>query len=76
MASSSLTVDGKAAKIYGPYTATSGVNYSGVFGTLSAGSHNYTITATDKLGNASQYTGSFNVAANTGPTISSVVVVP
>jgi hypothetical protein len=60
------------SKIYGPYAASSGVNYAGVFGTtLLAGSYNYTITATDKLGNTSQYTGSFNV---TGPTISGVVV--
>ena len=75
MASSSLTVDGTAAKVYGPYTAASGVNYAGVFGTLSTGTHNYTITAIDKLGNSSQYTGTFDVAANPGPTIGSVVVV-
>ena len=73
MKSSSLTVDGKpASQIHGPYTAASGVNFSGVFGTLSAGTHNYVITATDKLGNSSQYTGTFNA---TGPIIGDVVVV-
>jgi hypothetical protein len=64
VASSSLTVDGTAAKIYGPYTAASGVNYSGVFGTLSAGIHNYTITATDRSGNVSTSNGSFTVSAS------------
>ena len=71
--SASLTVDGEpASKINGPYTAAAGVNFSGIFGTLSVGTYNYIITATDKLGNSSQYTGTFNV---TGPTIGSVVVV-
>ena len=75
--SSSLTVDGTTvSKVYGPYAAASGVNFSGVFGTMSAGSHSYTITATDKLGNLSQYTGTFNVAAaaSSGPMIGQVVV--
>ena len=40
---------------YGPYADTSGVNYAGVFGALSAGNHNYTTRATDTLGNLSQY---------------------
>ena len=74
VASSSLTVNGTAAKVYGPYAASSGVNYSGVFGTLPAGNYNYTIKTTDKLGNSSQHTGSFTVAANPGPAISGVVV--
>ena len=63
MASSTLTLNGKAAKVSGPYAASSGVNYSGVFGTLPAGNYNYTIKATDKLGNSAQYTGSFSVPA-------------
>jgi hypothetical protein len=37
------------------------VNYVGMFGTLLAGSHNYTITATDTLDNSSQYSGKFTV---------------
>jgi hypothetical protein len=73
VASASLVVDGKSmSQVRGPYTAAAGVNFSGVFGTLSVGTHNYTITVTDKLGNPSQYTGTFNV---TGPAIGSVVVV-
>jgi hypothetical protein len=75
VASSSLTVDGKAATVNGPYTAASGVNFSGAFGSLAAGTHNYTITAVDKLGNSSQYTGTFSVVSNPGPTIGGVVVV-
>ena len=59
--------------IYGPYAAPSGVNYAGVFGTLPAGSsHTYLITATDKLGNSSQLSGSFTVPASAGPLISHV----
>ena len=72
-----LTVDGIAvSKIYGPYVAASGVDFSGIFGTLAAGSHNYVITATDMLGNSSQYSGTFTVAPNPGPAIRNVVVVP
>ena len=66
MASSRLTIDGTAAKVYGPYAAASGVNFSGVFGTLPAGSHNYSITATDKAGNVSTYSGSFTLTASSG----------
>ena len=64
VASSSLQIDGAdVSNIYGPYVAASGVNFSGVFGTLLSGSHTYTITATDNLGNQSQSTGTFNVPA-------------
>jgi hypothetical protein len=73
---SSLKIDGvNVSQIYGPYPASSGVNYAGVFDTLSVGSHTYVITATDKLGYSSQSTVTFHVAANAGPTIGSVVVV-
>ena len=73
---SSLSVDGTpVAKISGPFTAASGgVNFSGKFGTLPVGLHNFTITATDISGNSSQFKGTFNVLT-AGPTISSVVVV-
>jgi hypothetical protein len=77
VASCSLKIDGKnVKKVYGPYAASSGVNYSGVFGSLSAGRHTYVIAATDKKGHASSLTGSFNVVAatNVGPAISGVVV--
>ena len=64
VASASLMVDGKiVSQVNGPYAAASGVNFSGVFGTLSAGNHNYAVTATDKAGNSSTSAGTFNVAA-------------
>ncbi|MCE5268079.1 MAG: hypothetical protein LLG00_09360, partial [Planctomycetaceae bacterium] len=72
---SSITIDGTVvSKIYGPMGATSGVNFAAVFGKLATGSHSFTITATDKLGNSSTYDGSFIVAANAGPTIGNVAV--
>ena len=68
---SNLTIDGSAVtNISGPYTAPPGVNYSGVYGTLSAGSHSYLITASDGDGNTTQYSGTFVV----GPVISQVAV--
>ena len=77
-----LTIDGASvSKVYGPYAAASGVNFSGQFGTLAAGNHTYVITATDKLGNASTSSGQFTVAGtagagttNSGPTIGGVYV--
>ena len=63
VAGSSLTVDGaNVTKIYGPFTASSGVNFGTDYGVLTAGTHNYVITATDKAGHASTYNGSFVVA--------------
>jgi hypothetical protein len=57
-----LTVDGlSVTQIGGPYAAGSGFNFSGTFGTLGTGNHTYVITATDKLGNSSTSSGSFNV---------------
>ena len=50
-AGSAITIDGKSVGVSGPYTASSGVNYSALLGSLAAGNHSYTITATDKLGN-------------------------
>lgn len=64
VASASLTIDGvTVSQVYGPYAAASGVNFLGVFGTLSAGSHDYVVTATDRLAKSSQYTGTLTVAA-------------
>ncbi len=78
IASVALTIDGNpAAKIYGPYAAASGFNYSGVMGTQPAGTHTYVITATDKLGNVSTYNGNFTLATalvGPGPVISGVAV--
>ena len=52
-----MTIDGVARKILGPYKASSGYNYEGVFSGLAAGSHTYIIRAVDTAGNASQYSG-------------------
>jgi hypothetical protein len=74
--SSTLTVDGVAvSRINGPYRASAGVNFSGIFGALSLGTHSYSITATDNLGNSSKKTGTFEAVAIVGPTIGGVVVV-
>ena len=74
--STRLTVDGAAvSKIYGPYSASVGVNYSSIYGNLSVGTHTYAITATDGAGNSSQYTGTFDVATSEAPIIGNVVVV-
>jgi len=74
VASSGLTIDGATVTdIFGPWTAPSGVNYEGMLGTLSSGSHTYVITATSAAGQSSQFTGWFVMGAST-PTISSVVL--
>ena len=74
-----LTVDGASvSKVYGPYTAASGVNFSGQFGTLAAGNHTYVITATDKLGNSSTYQRPVHRGRHNqpGPVIGGVYVLP
>jgi hypothetical protein len=65
-----LTVDGAAVSgISGPYAAAaSSKNYSWSFASLAAGTHSYTITATDKLGNVSTYNGSFTTTASSSST--------
>jgi hypothetical protein len=67
VAGAQLSLDGQSLgqnAVYGPYAAASGVNYAGVFGALAAGStHNYVITATDTLGNATTKSGRFTVPA-------------
>ena len=75
VASSTVAIDGKTpSSIGGPYAASSGVNYSAPLGSLTAGSHSYTITATDRAGNVSTSTNSFVLANPTGPVISQVVI--
>ena len=70
--SSSVTIDGNAAtKLYGPFTAASGVNYAAVYGTLAVGPHTFVITATDSNGATSQDTGTFTLV---GPAISRVAI--
>ena len=64
VAGAQLAIDGRTlaqGAIYGPYAASSGVNFAGVFGTLSAGTHSYLITATDDAGRTSQQSGQFTV---------------
>jgi hypothetical protein len=76
VARSALAIDGTAvSQVYGPWVATSGVNYSGALGTLAAGSHNYVITAIDCTGSIATSTGTFEVSAQSGPAISDVSVV-
>lgn len=68
---SSITIDSQAvSKVQGPFVSPPGVSYSATFGTLSSGTHNYTITAIDGAGNTSTLSGTFSV----GPVISNVVV--
>ena len=77
VASSTLKIDGATiSNIGGPYVAASGVNFSASYGSLAAGNHSYTITATDKAGYASTANGVFTLTGSpgTGPTISGVVV--
>jgi large repetitive protein len=67
VASSTLQIDGVAvANVLGPFNAASGVNFSGRLGSLSAGSHSYRITATDKLGHQSAVLANFNLTAAAG----------
>ena len=78
VAGASITVDNvNVTKLYGPYAASSGVNYGADYGVLAAGTHNYVITVTDKAGLSSTYNGPFNVTASTNnpPMISGVSVV-
>ncbi len=72
MSGCTLKIDNKTITVSGPYQATSGVNYSASFGSLSGGTHNYTITATDKAGHSSSFNGSITVASLPAPTISGV----
>ncbi len=77
VASTTVQVDGQnVTPVYGPYAAASGVNFGVPLGMLSAGAHNYSIVATDNVGNPTSpaYTGTFDVLPTTGPTISHVVV--
>ncbi len=76
VAGSHLQIDGKnVSQVYGPYQAAPGVNYSASTAVLAVGHHSYVITASDKAGHSSTFSGSFDVVAgtNNGPTIGSVV---
>jgi len=74
---STLAIDGTLiSNVAGPFTATSGVNFSGPLGSLTAGVHTYTITATDMFANVSTVSDSFTVSpiSDVGPTISQIAV--
>ena len=81
IASTTLSVDGRTAKVYGPYGTNTRADYAGVLAelNLAPGSHTFVITATDAAGTplSTQYHGAFEMPAqpsgNTGPVISSVV---
>jgi large repetitive protein len=74
VASSGLTIGGvPVSDVNGPWTAANGLNYSWNYNSLPAGTYAYVITATDVLGNASQYTGTLTVGSGAGPTISKAV---
>ncbi len=61
IAGSTLQIDGvTAANVAGPFTAASGVNFSGPLGSVAVGSHSYRITATDTLGRQSAVAGNFD----------------
>jgi hypothetical protein len=71
VASQTLTIDGKkVTTINGPF---GGRYYSCTIGKLTAGSHVYTITATDSRGVSSSSTGTIAVVAPPPPSISNVV---
>jgi hypothetical protein len=74
IASQAMTVDGRSiTPISGPY---SGLYYSCAIGTLSAGSHTYTIKSTDSKGGSSTSSNTFTVVPGsvTPPALSGVVV--
>ncbi|MCE5269039.1 MAG: S53 family peptidase [Planctomycetaceae bacterium] len=61
-----LVVDGmQLAASYGPYGPYAGgaYYYAGVFPSMSAGSHNFSIYVTDSAGRSSSYNGTFSLAA-------------
>jgi predicted outer membrane repeat protein len=70
----SLKIDGHSiAGAFGPHTAASGADYGCFFAGLAAGSHRYTIAATDRSGHVSTSTDTFTLA---NAVISHVVVLP
>jgi large repetitive protein len=76
IAFSTLSIDGTSLPfILGPYTASSGVNFSGPLTILAAGQHSLTITATDAANVTGSLTQEFTIAPTSpGPVISTVVV--
>ena len=66
VAGATLQIDGvNVANVIGPFTASSGVNFSAPLGSLAAGAHTYRITATDNLGRQSSLLANFNLTGAT-----------
>lgn len=76
IAYSTMAIDGVSIPfVSGPYSATSGVNFSGPLTILSAGSHALTITATNTANVTATTVYPFTITpTGPGPVISSVVV--
>lgn len=76
VASSTLTVDGNPLVVDGPTTAPSGVFFQASLTSLATGPHGFTITATDNLGNISNFSSTFTLGSQTvpGPTVGSVAI--
>ena len=67
-----LTIDGAGvSNVTGPWDASSGVNFEGVFGGISSGSHYYSITVTSGAGVTTRSVGVFAVS---GPSIGKIAV--
>ena len=65
VASSSIKIDNTTYAGNGPWAdATSGVNFTRPLSGLSAGVHSYIITAVDKTGKSSQFSGSFTLTGS------------
>jgi hypothetical protein len=69
--STTITVDGTNMTVSGPFGDSSNANYAGLLGAVTAGSHSYTITATDANGVATTCSSTFSVSGF-NPIISSI----
>jgi hypothetical protein len=71
-----MSVDGTALLVGGPYGTKYAGNYNGLLGALAGGSHTYVVTATNAYGATATATGTFTTTApaSKGPTISNIVV--
>jgi hypothetical protein len=74
--STSIAMDGNpVTAVYGPYGSKYDANYSASIGNLSAGTHNYVITATDVNGVTNTYADVCTVNSTAGgPIIGKIVV--
>ena len=70
--SSTITVDGRTYGLRSVWHS-SNANYAGVLGTLTSGSHSYTITATDASGLSATSDGTFTTAAAKSAAVAATV---